>query len=151
MNDPTVKIEPDALVRLTAAIVAAAGSETEEAEIVADRLVRANLAGHDSHGVGMLPTYVHLIGQDLLRPNTPARLLKDEGAILIFDGERGYGQRVGREAMEVALDRARQHGLVMRALRDNHDSGVEIGRLRRAGRGLSEIVDRRAPPNSGAG
>jgi hydroxycarboxylate dehydrogenase B len=35
-------------------VVAAGGSSSEEASIVAEHLVEANLRGHDSHGVGML-------------------------------------------------------------------------------------------------
>jgi uncharacterized oxidoreductase len=35
-----------------------AGSAPREAELVADHLLAANLTGHDSHGVGMIPRYV---------------------------------------------------------------------------------------------
>jgi len=34
------------------------GSESDEADVVATHLVNANLAGHDSHGIGMIPHYV---------------------------------------------------------------------------------------------
>ncbi|MBL3468904.1 hypothetical protein ELP57_41065, partial [Klebsiella pneumoniae] len=34
------------------------GSEEQEAKLVADHLIAANLAGHDSHGIGMIPSYV---------------------------------------------------------------------------------------------
>ena len=48
-----ILIQPDALVAIVAAIVRASGSEQREADLVATNLVEANLAGHDSHGVGM--------------------------------------------------------------------------------------------------
>ena len=52
---------------MTHLIASRMGSEAVEAEQVADHLVRANLAGHDSHGVGMLPTYVRLLHDGLLQ------------------------------------------------------------------------------------
>ncbi len=45
----------DRLRAVTALIVRRMGSDPTETAMVADHLVRANLAGHDSHGVGMLP------------------------------------------------------------------------------------------------
>ena len=47
-----------------------AGSEPAEATQVADHLVDANLRGHDSHGVGMIPHYVHNITNETASPNT---------------------------------------------------------------------------------
>ena len=34
------------------------GSEPKEIELVTENLIQANLTGHDSHGIGMLPRYV---------------------------------------------------------------------------------------------
>src|SRR5437016_6191213 len=64
-------------------MVKAGGSAEAEADLVAEHLVAANLAGHDSHGVGMMPTYVRHLTQGLLVPNTIAmgkvRVAKNEG------------------------------------------------------------------------
>ena len=118
-------IQEENLLAVTRAILQHAGSAAEEARIVADHLVRSNLAGHDSHGVGMLPDYVRFLSRGLLAPNTPARCVKDDGAILIFDGGRGYGQRVAREAMTAAIERCASTGVVLMTLRTaNH-----IGRI----------------------
>ena len=50
--------EPDRLRSAARRILEAGGSRRKEAEIVADHLVLANLSGHDSHGIGMIPAYV---------------------------------------------------------------------------------------------
>ncbi|MEI6306422.1 MAG: malate/lactate/ureidoglycolate dehydrogenase [Deltaproteobacteria bacterium] len=105
------------------AILSASGSDDYEAGLVADHLVRANLAGHDSHGAIMLSTYVRTIKAGLLAPGTPAKLVKDDGSILIFDGQRGFGQRVAFEAMNAAIDRCRETGLTIMALRNAHHIG----------------------------
>jgi uncharacterized oxidoreductase len=46
-----VRVMPDPLHAFTMAICRADGSSAEEARLVADHLVLANLFGHDSHGV----------------------------------------------------------------------------------------------------
>lgn len=91
----------------------ATGSSAEEAGIVADHLVNANLRGHDSHGVGMIALYSDLIADGRLQPNTAPRLLKDGGSILQFSGDRGYGQRIGYEATNAAIARAKENGICM--------------------------------------
>jgi len=54
-------------------------------------LVLANLMGHDSHGVGMIPAYVRHLQAGLVVPNTRAKVVKDDGAVLMFDGQgRAY-------------------------------------------------------------
>src|SRR5690349_21103831 len=53
-----VRIKPDRLHAFTVALCRADGSSAEEAKLVADHLVLANLFGHDSHGVGMMPAYI---------------------------------------------------------------------------------------------
>jgi len=123
MGEFRMLIEHQALTRLTASIVRAGGSEAAEAEMVADHLVGANLAGHDSHGVGMLPTYVEHLHSGLLKPNTPVCLEQDLGPILRFDGCDGYGQRVATEAMEAAIARCRELGAVVMALHGAHHVG----------------------------
>lgn len=99
------------------------GSDDYEASLVAGQLVRANLTGHDSHGAVMLPTYIRNVKAGLLFPGTGARLVKDDGSILVFDGQRGYGQRVACEAMEAAISRCMETGLVIMALRNAHHIG----------------------------
>lgn len=116
-------ISEQALHKVVSAILGAAGSARDEVTIVADHLVRANLTGHDSHGVGMLPTYVKSIRAGLLKPNTPVEPVTDSGSIMVFDGQRGFGQRVAREAMDQAIQRCRETGLVLMALRNAHHIG----------------------------
>jgi uncharacterized oxidoreductase len=108
------------LRKFTGEIFRRGGSSPEEADLVAAHLVAANLAGHDSHGVGMVPTYVRHLQAGLVVPNTPARLVKDDGAILMYDGQRGYGRRVAGEAMAGAIARCRQTGVVVMTLANAH-------------------------------
>src|SRR6185437_13644839 len=94
------------------------GSSDGEATEVADHLVRANLAGHDSHGVGMLPTYVRLLHDGLLVPNQTSETVLDTGALLVIDARRGVGQRMAADAVRRAIERARELGACVLALRN---------------------------------
>ena len=118
-----MRARADNLRRLTSAIVKAGGSSVQEADLVAEHLVRANLMGHDSHGVGMIPTYIRHLKAGLVVPNTRAKLVKDDGAMLMFDGGRGYGRPVAGEAMDAAIARSRETGVVAMTLANAHHIG----------------------------
>lgn len=106
-----------------AKIIAAAGSTAEEAKQVADNLVLANLSGHDSHGVGMVPRYIEAVLEGGLKPNTAVQVKLDGGSLLALDGGRGYGQVVGEQAMKMGLERAQQAGSCVLALANAHHLG----------------------------
>ena len=77
-----------------APVLIACGSSTEEAEKVVANLVMANLSGHDSHGVGMLPRYVDAVLEGGLSANASVQTVLDTGSLLTLNGQRGYGQVV---------------------------------------------------------
>ena len=106
-----------------ATVLVAAGSSPEEASTVAANLVLANLSGHDSHGVGMLPRYVDAVLEGGLKPNNGVRVVLDTGSLLTLDGQRGYGQIVGEQAMALGIDRAKVHGSCIMTLANAHHLG----------------------------
>ncbi len=105
------------------AVLRGAGSLPDEADKVASNLVLANLSGHDSHGVGMLPRYVDAVLEGGLKPNTGAQVLLDTGSLLALDGQRGYGQVVGEQAMTLGVARAKIHGSCIMSLGNVHHLG----------------------------
>jgi len=109
-----------ALARAVEAIVAAGGSDAREAKIVAGNLVSANLTGHDSHGVGMIPRYIESLLEGGLVVNQHPKILFDGGAMMSLDGRSGYGQVIGLEAMEIGIARAKQHGMCVMGLARAH-------------------------------
>lgn len=113
----------DALTRAIEVIVAAGGSEAREARLVAENLVTANLLGHDSHGIGMIPRYIDAVLEGGLAPNQHPKATVETGALLALDGCKGYGQVIGLEAMQMAIERARRHGSCVMALGNTHHLG----------------------------
>src|SRR5688500_10169886 len=99
------------------------GSEPQEVELVADNLIEANLTGHESHGIGMLPRYARAYLEGGLKPNVHAVTRLDAGALLALDGQAGFGQVIGREAMQQGIARAREQGSCVVALANAHHLG----------------------------
>ncbi|MDM0114662.1 malate/lactate/ureidoglycolate dehydrogenase [Variovorax sp. J22R133] len=106
-----------------ASIIAAAGSSAAEARQVADNLVLANLSGHDSHGIGMVPRYIDAVAEGGLTPNASVKVNLDIGTMLSLDGQHGYGQIVGVQAMDLGIARAKQHGSCIMSLAGAHHLG----------------------------
>lgn len=111
------------LTALVRAFCAAGGSDRREADAVARNLVDANLAGHDSHGVGILPAYAASMADGWLKPNRRVAVAGGAGAALRLDGNLGYGQVIGGEAMALGIERARAQGAALVALRMSHHLG----------------------------
>jgi len=114
------------LHRLTPAmqrVVRGFGSSEEEVALVASNLIEANLCGHDSHGIGMLPRYAASYLEGGLKPNQHVRAVVDAGSLLRLDGQAGFGQVIGRESMAMAIERAQRHGSCIAALGNSHHIG----------------------------
>jgi uncharacterized oxidoreductase len=111
------------LTRAIEAIALAGGSNAEEARMVAENLVMANLCGHDSHGIGMMPRYVEALQEGGLAVNQSPKVQLDAAALLVLDGCRGYGQSIGFAATNMAIARAKQHGSAIVALGNSHHLG----------------------------
>ncbi len=116
-------IQSDKLRDLIGTMCEAAGSTAEEASAVAGNLVEANLMGHDSHGVGLAARYIRHALDGRLTVGGRASVVSDNGAFLLLDGNMGYGQTVGAEAMELGLAKAREHGVAVVGLRNVHHLG----------------------------
>jgi len=115
----------DQLESLATRIFAALGAPPADAAWVARLLVRANLRGHDSHGVIRIPQYVGSIRKGETNPRPAMRVLHDTPTTAVVDGDLGLGQVVARHATEVGLEKAARHGLAAVGVRrSNH-----IGRL----------------------
>src|SRR5438477_4120179 len=119
----TLVFQAGPLTRAIEAIVAAGGSEPREAKLVADNLVTANMMGHDSHGVGMIPRYIDALLEGGLSVNQHPKVQLDSGALLALDGCQGYGQVIGAEATDMAIERAKRHGTCVMTLGRAHHLG----------------------------
>ena len=107
---PPVVIGRDKLVEFCRDIMTAAGIAGDEARRIVERLVGANLTGHDSHGIGRVPRYVQMLEQGLVLAGRSVTVVRQSEAHLLLDGNGGFGQVIGEEAVIRGCDHAAVHG-----------------------------------------
>jgi uncharacterized oxidoreductase len=129
------------LKRVGSQIFAAAGATVHEAQIVSDSLVEANLAGHDSHGILRIPEYVGWMELKRVTIGAHLRIVQEADSFAVVDGGWGFGQVVGREAMELAITKAEQAGVgTVSANRCCHIGRVGDYPMMAAARGMVAVM-----------
>ena len=120
---PAIKVER--LRQLGTAILDALGSPHERSAWVSETLMRANLAGHDSHGFMRLLQYAAYVREGAIEPAAEIESVRESAATALLDARRAWGQVAAKVAMECAIDKAATTGISMVALRNC----PHIGRL----------------------
>lgn len=119
----TLTMRAEALARFIERMFIAAGCSPREATQIANALVQANLFGHDSHGVQMAPIYVANLEHGLVLVGQAPRIVADHGSILGLDGQKGFGQAIGEQAMRMAIERVSALGCCVLGLSNTHHLG----------------------------
>lgn len=114
----TVTIPVDRLQDLVGAIFGRAGCDAEEAARVAEYLVSANLAGHDSHGVLRTLRYIDWLESGLVEAGKAIEVVYENEVMAIVDGQGGLGQTVAPEAVRLGIDKARKNGAAIVSLKN---------------------------------
>ncbi len=115
----------DQLRATATTIFRAAGAEIEPTAVLVDHLIDANLAGHDSHGILRIPSYVESMQRGQVQPNAQPTILRETPTSALVDGTWGFGHVAARFATDVAIAKAKTSGVsVVGIVRCNH-----IGRL----------------------
>ena len=99
------------LKKVTHQVLRAAGVNDEEANTVTDLVIGANLAGHDSHGIIQIPTYIDRIKREHIVPGAPIEILDETPTTFRVDGNWGFGYVVSTYAMERVIQKAKQNGI----------------------------------------
>ena len=111
------------LANVIQAIFLAADSNQDEASAIAENLIEANLTGHDSHGIGMVPRYVERVLRGAINVNQHATVTHQSGPVVQVDGNLGYGQVIGAETLDIGIEKTRETGATIIALRNSHHLG----------------------------
>lgn len=115
----------DELRTVATSVFRAAGTDAEPTEILVDHLIDANLAGHDSHGVLRIPSYVQSIQRGKIQPNAKPSIIRQTPTAALVDGAWTFGHISALYATRVAISKAKESGVaVVGLVKANH-----IGRL----------------------
>src|SRR5438876_1925157 len=110
-------IDTKTLTDFTAAIFERSAIPPAVARQVADSLVQGNLKGHDSHGVIRIIEYVDWVERGWVNPHGRLTVVREQPCILVLDGDFGFGQVIGREAMVLGLAKAKKEGACILSLK----------------------------------
>lgn len=120
----TARIEAQGLIDFAAAVYAGAGVPADDAGLIADTLVQADLWGHQSHGVLRLGWYLDRLRNGVMQAITRPEFVVDAGAVAVIDGRDGVGQVLARLAAREAVRRAKAHGVAAVGLRYSNHFGT---------------------------
>lgn len=104
-------LEAPRLHRLLEDVFSAAGAPSGAARDVADHLVAANLAGHDSHGLNRAPGYVRLIETGHIVPDATVAVHDETPTTAVVDGNWGFGFTTTNHATDLAVAKAKDAGV----------------------------------------
>lgn len=103
----------------------AAGVSKDDARIIGEVLLESDRRGIDSHGIGRLkPIYIDRIRDGILDPITTLEVIRERKTTAVLDGHNGMGHVVSKRAMEMAIEKAKAHGLGMVAVRNSTHYGI---------------------------
>ena len=116
-------VTADTLKKLVYHIFNSLGSPEEEARTLGEIIVGANLAGHDSHGVNMVPSYVEAVREKLIIPGVPTTVERETASTARIDGGYNFGHVVAKRAMELAIEKAHKTDIACVVARRLHHIG----------------------------
>jgi len=113
-------------------LLEAQGLAADRAQTVAEVLVEGDLLGHTTHGLHLLARYLREIEQGNMTITGDPETLSDRGGAVTWDGKHLPGPWLVCQALELAIDRARQHGLCAVVIRRSHHIACLAAYLKRA-------------------
>ncbi|CEP67016.1 Malate/L-lactate dehydrogenase [Moorella glycerini] len=102
----------------------AIGVPNDEAELVSDSLVWANLRGIDSHGVFRIPIYIDRIKNGLVRPVAKFMVVNETKIAVVIDAGNSLGQVIACKAIKICIEKAQQHGIGIAVIRNTNHFGA---------------------------
>ncbi len=123
------------------ALLGGLGAPADQAAIVADNLVEADLRGVDSHGSHLMALYNGRVRGGHLRPVTELTTIDDRGSTVRLDAALGFGQVAGVAAIDLAVERAREHGVSTVTVRElTHLGALAYYTMRAAAEGFIALA-----------
>lgn len=139
-------VRPERLRRFVARLFAALGVPEHDAATVAAVLVEADLRGVESHGTTRVAGYVAMFRLGLLNPHPEVKVLKETPSMAMLDGDNGFGIVVAKQAMEVAMEKAKGAGIACVTARNiTHTGMVGFYPMLAARRGLIGLALNNGP------
>lgn len=113
----------DVLKDFSQRLLTLAGLEQEKAEVVSELLIQTDEMGVTTHGISLVPYYVPELENGLMERTGTYEVVVDRGGIMVWDGNYQPGLWLVQQAINAAMERAREHGVVTVSMRRSHHIG----------------------------
>ena len=118
-------VTAEKLTEIAMGLLLAAGASEEEAVTIARYNIGANLVGHDSHGIILIPQYIDRIKAGHIVPGAPFVITQETPTTTVIDGNWGFGYVCTDRAMRLTIEKAKTQNVAAATV--FHQS--HIGRL----------------------
>ena len=134
-------VSAEKLIDVAQGLLVAAGASQQEAAVIARYNIGANLVGHDSHGIILIPTYIDRIKAGHIVPQAPWQITQETATTTVIDGNWGFGYYVTDRAMRYTIDKARtQNVAAATVFRQSHIGRLASYPLLAAGEGMIAMI-----------
>jgi LDH2 family malate/lactate/ureidoglycolate dehydrogenase len=124
MANEMVQISAQSLSSVSMQLLEKIGVPTDQAAIITQAVLEADLRGIDSHGVLRLPAYIQRVRAGTMTAKTEMKVIRERGATVLVDAQHGFGQIAGVYAMNLAIERASKFGVATVAIRNAGHFGI---------------------------
>jgi len=115
----------ETIEKISVEALKSAGVPGPDAKIIAEVLLEADKLGIDSHGINRLkPIYLDRIKDGILNPVTKVDIIRESPTTAVLDANNGMGHVVSRQAMQMCIDKAKNYGMGMVAVRNSSHYGI---------------------------
>jgi L-2-hydroxycarboxylate dehydrogenase (NAD+) len=123
-EDAGIRVQAEPLAAFCVNVFRKLDVQEEDAAVIADNLVTADLRGVSSHGVARLRRYVKGIQDGVMLPRPDVRVVHETPATALIDAGDGLGQPVSKRAMNLAIEKASQVGAGFVTVRNSNHYGI---------------------------
>ncbi len=124
MNTSSTFVPADTLESFMYQVFSSLGFPEYAALESAHTLIQADLRGIDSHGCARLASYIRLIDLKRINPRAQPKIIRERPATALIDADAGLGLWIGKEAMEIAVNKARQCGSAWIGVKNSSHFGI---------------------------
>jgi ureidoglycolate dehydrogenase (NAD+) len=118
------KIQSKSLTEICTHILQKSGVPEQDADVVAESLVDADLRGVSSHGVIRMSIYLQRMGKGVIAKNAKVKVVHETGSTAVLDGGYGIGQVVSQRAVELLIKKAENSNLAAVSVRHSNHFGA---------------------------
>ncbi len=112
------------LIKFCTSIFKILGMDDEKAKDTSEILVEADMMGHSTHGVRLLPLYIKDVEAGNMKPSGSQITLNDTGSCITIDGDNLPGIWLTKQGLKLSSERAKIHGVSTVLIKNSHHNGA---------------------------